>query len=126
MTGERNLRPRRGPDVWERGRTHARRTRRAELWAMGLGGGALVAFGLWQRRRALPAALGSLAGGALLYRAVVGYDDIADARCWFSNAYARLTSQADDQVQHESEQSFPASDVPSWTPTGGARAETTV
>jgi hypothetical protein len=69
------------------------------------------------RRRGARALLLILASRAR-YRAASGHDDIARVRSWV----ARLRGIPDarsEAVTAASEQSFPASDAPAWTPTIG-------
>ena len=66
--------------------------------------------------------IGAVAGAALLQRGVTGHCamyralgvDTAD------QSAARDRAIIDDPVQEASEESFPASDPPSWTPVSGA------
>jgi hypothetical protein len=56
------------------------------------------------------------AGGALAWWAATGIDSRQRQRGRIAAALPGSTPRA-DHVQHASEDSFPASDPPSWTPT---------
>jgi hypothetical protein len=94
-----NLTPDRGPNVWNK------REAQPGSWKSDVGAVVMLAAG----------AAAAFVGGRRLYRAV------RDART--EGMLDRMTDEADDLVTRESQQSFPASDSPSWTPTEGANAE---
>jgi len=102
----------------------------AERRASVVGGGALLFYGL--TRRSLGGLFLTLLGGGLIHRGITGH-------CYLYEAMGVNTSQAQGRVPGEedtsppgrdivaeaSEESFPASDAPAWTPTttlGGQRS----
>jgi hypothetical protein len=86
-------------------------------WLLGVGGGALALEGL--RRRSLTGALLAGAGGSLAWWALASGSDFDARRQRLFQLLERIGWRQGDRVHDESEQSFPASDAPSFTPTVG-------
>jgi uncharacterized membrane protein len=86
----------------------------AERWASAITGGALALYGL--SRMSVGGALAALLGGSLFYRGVTGNCPVYRALD-IDTAKQRPTQLQDAAVEAASEDSFPASDAPAWTPT---------
>lgn len=121
-TSDLNLTPRRAEDsVWNRrgwDGTPERMTLTRLL--LGVGGGVLAIQGL--RQRSVMGSFFTGLGGTLAWWALTGESDLSDARRWFGELYARITGDEHDVIARTSDESFPASDAPSWTPAVGTGA----
>jgi hypothetical protein len=119
VIGERNLAPERGPNVW---RTLDERAAAMHVarWTWGLGGMALAGYGLWRHDRSGFAML--LFGAAVAAKAATGWRGEDEAQAWLEHTL-RLVGwvPSRDKVGRQSDQSFPASDAPSWTSTTGTQ-----
>ncbi len=89
-----------------------------ERWMAAACGTALAMFG--SRRGGFTGGLLATAGAVLSLRAVMGRRDMGVARDFIDRQLKANGWRPSDMVSEASEQSFPASDPPSWTPTAGA------
>ena len=101
------------PSIWDQ--QGAQMACDTERWVAGVAAAALVGYGF--RRRSPAGFLLALAGAGLAWWATTGADERQVRRARLRATLPRR--EREDIINATGEESFPASDAPSWTPTTG-------
>ena len=123
MDGSKNLMIARSEkSVWDKPRFSATlATYDQQRWMTAAWGSALTVLGA--RRGGFAGGILAMLGATMTVRAAIGHRDFQAARDCVDRAMNRRGWRNPDVVQQASDESFPASDSPSWTPTAGAKAQ---
>lgn len=114
--------PRSDKSVWDKpGLSATLSSYDQERWIAAAWGSALTMMGA--RRGGFGGGLLATAGTVLTVRAAMGRHDFRAARGWLDRAMRERGYGRKDVVEDASEESFPASDSPSWTASAGSKSE---